>query len=90
MLVCLEIIVMMNRILFHISCRSGSYNDTGCVNKLDRISLPTSSNARSISKSESDKVCLSRDQTAGISKERLVAKGNNKYVVFLSVCVLAF
>ncbi|PON33076.1 spectrin beta chain, brain [Parasponia andersonii] len=53
--------------------RSGPLNSTS---KFDGSSLPGSSNGRAISKNELDKVSLSRDSMAGLSKERF--KGNNK------------
>lgn len=61
------------------SCRSGSSNVSSGINKLDGTSLPAGSSARAISKNEWDKASLSRDSVA-LSKERIIAKGNNKYV----------
>lgn len=64
------------------SCRrSGSSNGSSGANKLDGMSA--SSNARATQKTELEKVSLSRDHTAGLNKERLVAKGSNKYVFIL-------
>lgn len=60
------------------SCRSGSFNGTNCVNKLENTSLPSGSNIRGIPKNEMEKVSLSRDFTSGTTKERILAKGNNK------------
>lgn len=54
------------------SCRSGSSNGSGGINK-DGTTLPVFTNARAISKNESDRVSLVR-------KERTIVKGNNKYV----------
>lgn len=59
-----------------ISCRSGSYNGSSGINK-DGTSLPVGTNARVIPKNEFDRVSL---LTTPSSKERKIAKGNNKYV----------
>ncbi|KAL5568604.1 hypothetical protein UlMin_025179 [Ulmus minor] len=59
--------------------RSGSSNGTPGINKLDGISLSASSNGRAGPKNEVDKISLSRDSMAGLSRERL--KGNNKLSV---------
>lgn len=56
--------------------RSGSSNGT---NKFDGAPLPASSNGRTFTKNELEKVSLSRDSISCLSKERL--KGNNKYVL---------
>ncbi|KAL6328436.1 hypothetical protein AAG906_038311 [Vitis piasezkii] len=58
--------------------RSGSSNGSSGANKLDGTSLSASSNARATQKTELEKASLSRDHTAGLNKERLVAKGSNK------------
>lgn len=58
--------------------RSGSSNGSSGANKLDGTSLSASSNARVTQKTELEKASLSRDHTAGLNKERLVAKGSNK------------
>lgn len=68
----------LNYLKFHVPRRSGLSNGTTGINKLDGNSLASSSNGRTISKNEVDKVSLSRDLLSGSSKERL--KGNNKYV----------
>ncbi|XP_023881659.2 uncharacterized protein LOC111994033 isoform X2 [Quercus suber] len=57
--------------------RSGSSSVSSGINKLDGTSLPAGSSARAISKNEWDKASLSRDSVA-LSKERIIAKGNNK------------
>lgn len=58
--------------------RSGSFNGGNGINKLDSNSLSANANARVVLKNELDKVSLSRDLMAGLSKERLGSKGNNK------------
>lgn len=65
------------------SYRSGSFNGGNGINKLDSNSLSANANARVVLKNELDKVSLSRDLMAGLSKERLGSKGNNKYVLIL-------
>jgi hypothetical protein len=50
------------------------------MNKVDGISSSANSNTRAIPK-ESEKVSLTRDYAAGMNKERLVVKANNKYVL---------
>ncbi|KAL3520888.1 hypothetical protein ACH5RR_019037 [Cinchona calisaya] len=60
------------------SFRSGAPNVTSSVNKLDGTLSLASSNARATVKVEQDKSTLSRDVTAGLSKERHLAKGNLK------------
>ncbi|KAG6758612.1 hypothetical protein POTOM_038971 [Populus tomentosa] len=57
--------------------RSGSFNGSSGINKVDGISAPASSNVRALPK-ESEKVSLNRDFAAGMNKERLVVKANNK------------
>ncbi|KAJ6428770.1 hypothetical protein OIU84_020439 [Salix udensis] len=57
--------------------RSGSFNGSSGINKVDGISSSGNSNVRTIPK-ESEKVSLTRDFAAGINKERLVVKANNK------------
>ncbi|XP_059433705.1 uncharacterized protein LOC132166876 isoform X4 [Corylus avellana] len=57
--------------------RSGSFNGSSGISK-DGTSLPVGSNARVIPKNEFDRVSLSRDLTSPLSKERKIAKGNNK------------
>lgn len=57
--------------------RSGSTNGTY---KLDSSSSPTSSFARTTSKHEHEKASLTKDLAAGLNKEKLLAKGSNKYV----------
>ncbi|KAA8539132.1 hypothetical protein F0562_025824 [Nyssa sinensis] len=56
--------------------RSGSSNGTNGVNKSDSTSSPASSNSRATPKNELEKPILPRDLTAGLNKERLLAKGN--------------
>lgn len=76
--------LILNMLLnVHLSCRSGSFSGTSGINKSDGTSSPASSNARGIPKSEPEKVFLTRDFATGMNKERLVAKGNNKYVLFI-------
>ncbi|KAK9284066.1 hypothetical protein L1049_012326 [Liquidambar formosana] len=58
--------------------RAGSLNGSSGINKLDGSSFPASSNSRGIPKNELEKVSLPRDLSAGLTKERLIAKGNNK------------
>lgn len=60
------------------SFRSGAPNVTSSVSKLDGTLSPANSNARATIKVEQDKSTLSRDVTAGITKERHLAKGNVK------------
>ncbi|KAM1702834.1 hypothetical protein ACFX1Q_028156 [Malus domestica] len=60
------------------SFRSGSFTGGNDINKLDSNSLPSNANGRIMLKNELDKVSLSRDLTSGLTKERLVPKGNNK------------
>ncbi|KAJ6900834.1 hypothetical protein NC652_026813 [Populus alba x Populus x berolinensis] len=57
--------------------RSGSFNGSSGINKVDGISASASSNVRALPK-ESEKVSLTRDFAAGMNKERLVVKANNK------------
>eukprot|EP00258_Populus_trichocarpa_P046232 XP_024462251.1 uncharacterized protein LOC7490896 isoform X2 [Populus trichocarpa] len=57
--------------------RSGSFNGSSGMNKVDGISSSANSNTRAIPK-ESEKVSLTRDYAAGMNKERLVVKANNK------------
>ncbi|KAJ6349886.1 hypothetical protein OIU78_006136 [Salix suchowensis] len=57
--------------------RSGSFNGSSGINKVDGISSSGNSNVRAIPK-ESEKVSLTRDFAAGMNKERLVVKANNK------------
>ncbi|KAA8534553.1 hypothetical protein F0562_032070 [Nyssa sinensis] len=56
--------------------RSGSSNGTSGTNKSDSTSSPASSNTRATPKNELEKPALPRDFTAGLNKERLLAKGN--------------
>ncbi|CAK9149214.1 unnamed protein product [Ilex paraguariensis] len=58
--------------------RSGASNGTGGINNLDDTSLPVGS--RATPGNEREKVTLPRDLTAGLTKQRLLIKGNNKYV----------
>ncbi|XP_057979002.1 uncharacterized protein LOC131165336 isoform X2 [Malania oleifera] len=60
------------------SFRSGSYNNTSGINKMDGNSLPAGSNNRTAPKNDLEKVCLSRDPTTGLNKERHIVKANNK------------
>ena len=64
----------------HISCRSGSSNVANGINKFDTTSLAANSSVRGIPRNEVEKLSLSRDFVAGPTKERILAKGNNKYV----------
>ncbi|KAJ6727428.1 hypothetical protein OIU79_005334 [Salix purpurea] len=57
--------------------RSGSFNGSSGINKVDGISSSGNLNVRAIPK-ESEKVSLTRDFAAGMNKERLVVKANNK------------
>ncbi|KAJ8557617.1 hypothetical protein K7X08_003242 [Anisodus acutangulus] len=57
--------------------RSGISSGAGSINKSDGSS-PTGSNARSMLKNEQEKSALSRDPTAGLNKERVLAKGSIK------------
>ncbi|GAB4836281.1 hypothetical protein Ancab_001196 [Ancistrocladus abbreviatus] len=57
--------------------RSASSNGTGGISKLDGISSPTGSSTRMTSKNKSEKVSLLRELT-GMSKERILQKGNIK------------
>ncbi|KAG5237874.1 spectrin beta chain, brain [Salix suchowensis] len=59
------------------SFRSGSFNGSSGINKLDGVSASASSNVRAISK-ESEKASMTRDFASGMNKERLVVKANNK------------
>ncbi|KAJ6901384.1 hypothetical protein NC651_019214 [Populus alba x Populus x berolinensis] len=52
-------------------------NGSSGMNKVDGISSSANSNTRAIPK-ESEKVPLTRDYAAGMNKERLVVKANNK------------
>lgn len=64
------------------SCRSGSSSGLGGINKLDGSSQPGSS-ARSMPRNDVENVTLlndKRDRAAGLEKERVMAKGSNKYV----------
>lgn len=61
----------------HTFHRSGSTNGTY---KLDSSSSPASCLARATSKHEHEKASLTKDLAAGLNKEKLLAKGNNKYV----------
>lgn len=67
-------------------CRSGSSSGISGINKCDGSSLPISSSVRIIPKAEPEKKpTLFRDSTGGQGKDRLLVKGNNKYVVRFSV-----
>ncbi|KAH0745509.1 hypothetical protein KY285_007166 [Solanum tuberosum] len=57
--------------------RSGISNGAGSINKSDGSSL-AGSNARTMLKNEQEKSALSRDPTAGLNKERVLAKGSIK------------
>lgn len=83
----------------YISCRSGSSSGLGGINKLDGSSQPGSS-ARSMPRNDVENVTLlndKRDRGAGLEKERVMAKGSNKYVykyghnffshIFIGICV---
>ncbi|KAJ4972272.1 hypothetical protein NE237_005371 [Protea cynaroides] len=58
--------------------RSGPSNGITGINKLDVASQPTTSNARVIPRNDLESVSLPRDRAAGLEKERIVAKANNK------------
>ncbi|XAR53508.1 hypothetical protein NMG60_11022095 [Bertholletia excelsa] len=58
--------------------RSGSINGIRGTNKLDSSSSPASSFGRAMPKHDQEKATLTRDLTAGLNKEKLLAKGNNK------------
>ncbi|XP_060184209.1 uncharacterized protein LOC132613929 isoform X1 [Lycium barbarum] len=57
--------------------RSGISSGAGSINKSDGSS-PAGSNARSMLKNEQEKSALCRDPTAGLNKERMLAKGSIK------------
>lgn len=57
--------------------RSGISSGAGSINKSDGSSL-AGSNARTMLKNEQEKSALSRDPTAGLNKERVLAKGSIK------------
>ncbi|XP_058204443.1 uncharacterized protein LOC131318578 isoform X2 [Rhododendron vialii] len=58
--------------------RSGSTNGTY---KLDSSSSPASCLTRATSKHEHEKASLTKDLAAGLNKEKLLAKGNNKLMI---------
>lgn len=58
--------------------RSGSTNGNSGTNKSDSSSSPATSFARTMPKHEQEKATITRDLTAGLNKEKLLAKGNNK------------
>ncbi|PSR98782.1 Neuron navigator 3 like, partial [Actinidia chinensis var. chinensis] len=58
--------------------RSESSNGISGNKKLDGGHLPASSVARAMPKNEQEKVTLRRDFTAGLNKETLLAKGDDK------------
>ncbi|KDP43395.1 hypothetical protein JCGZ_26495 [Jatropha curcas] len=60
------------------SFSTGSFGGTSGTNKLDGSLSSASSNLRSISKNEHEKVSLTRDFADSVNKERLIAKTNNK------------
>ncbi|KAL3523657.1 hypothetical protein ACH5RR_016491 [Cinchona calisaya] len=60
------------------SFRSGTANGTSGLNKLDNTLSPAGSNAHATIKIEQDKSTLSRDVTAGLNRERILAKGGVK------------
>ena len=62
--------------------RSESSNGISGNKKLDGGHLPASSVARAMPKNEQEKVTLRRDFTAGLNKETLLAKGDDKYVFY--------
>ena len=67
---------------YDVHCRSGSSSGISGTNKCDGSSLPISSSVRIIPKAEPEKKpTLYRDSTGGQAKDRLLVKGNNKYVV---------
>ncbi|CAN4114413.1 unnamed protein product [Withania somnifera] len=57
--------------------RSGMSSGAGSINKSDGSSL-AGSNARTMLKNEQERSALSRDPTAGLNKERVLAKGSVK------------
>ncbi|EOY19220.1 hypothetical protein QUC31_006205 [Theobroma cacao] len=58
--------------------RSGLSNGTNGINKFDGTSLAANSSVRGMSRNDVEKLSLSRDFVAGSTKERILAKGNNK------------
>ncbi|XP_042511995.1 uncharacterized protein LOC122087076 isoform X2 [Macadamia integrifolia] len=58
--------------------RSGTANGITGMNKLEGASQPTTSNARVLSRNELESASIPRDRAAGLDKERVVAKANNK------------
>ncbi|XP_057471533.1 uncharacterized protein LOC130760299 isoform X2 [Actinidia eriantha] len=58
--------------------RSGSSSGINGAYKLDSSSSPSSYFSRVTSKHEQEKATLTTDLTAGLNKEKLLAKGNNK------------
>lgn len=60
-----------------ISYRSGPSDG---INKSDGVSLLAGSSTRITLKNDVDKGSLSKDLSAALNKERLISKGNNKYV----------
>ncbi|XP_043712575.1 uncharacterized protein LOC122661267 isoform X2 [Telopea speciosissima] len=61
--------------------RSGPSNGIAGINKLDGASQPTTPNTRVISRNEPESVSHPRDRAAGLEKERVVAKANNKITI---------
>lgn len=77
---------------FDVYCRSGSSSGISGINKCDGSSLPTSSSVRIIPKAEPEKKPTHfRDSAGGQGKDRLLVKGNNKYVgCFSLLCLVLF
>ena len=66
----------------HTCHRSGSTSGIHVAYKLESSSSPSSYFSRVTSKHEKEKATLTTDLTAGLNKEKLLAKGNNKYVFY--------
>ncbi|XP_038710582.1 uncharacterized protein LOC120005165 isoform X2 [Tripterygium wilfordii] len=58
--------------------RSGSFNGTAVVGKIDDTFFPAGSSMHATPKNDAERVSSSKDLTRGLNKDRLVAKSNNK------------
>lgn len=75
----LKLLCFLKLVTFH---RSGSSSAINGSNKLDGNPLPAGSFARTMLKNGQEKAILMRDFTAGSNKDKVLAKGNNKYVFY--------
>lgn len=77
--VIVTLLCFLKLVTFH---RSGSSNAISGSDKLDDNPLPAGSFARTMLKNGQEKAILMKDFTAGSNKDKVLAKGNNKYVFY--------